>query len=207
MPRPSTFSFALIVVLGSCSKSADLAPHNAAGPVDEPQQFANAPKSGGTGDAVHLSAAAPEQPAQKAATDVAPKAGEKPRPNTAQDEAKRARSTTARRWNAFQATIKKCVAVPITEREQCLAGARDRYRSAKFNCTALPGRDRDECVKYAKLWKDTKIDAPSATMMQDEDPAENSASPDAESAAESNPDSTRQSRDAGAPSPAETRPN
>jgi hypothetical protein len=56
--------------------------------------------------------------------------------------------------------MKRCAEAPMSARQACLAGARDDYRAARVNCTALPAPQRKECVKYAKLWADTETDLP-----------------------------------------------
>src|SRR5689334_1482386 len=115
MLRLSMLSFALIVALGMYSKS-DTAGANDRERSDESMRQ-TAYKA--TGDDSDPSAA--KQPAQKAAGEAGRKGHEKQKPSAVNDRAKPAGSSTVRRWAAFQAVIKKCVGVPLSAREQCLA--------------------------------------------------------------------------------------
>jgi hypothetical protein len=119
----------------------------------------------------------------------------------------RAQSRAVRRWDAFRASMKRCVAVPLSDRGQCLAEARDGYRSANINCSALPGGQHKECLKYAKLWADTETDVPTAEAQQDEGPAATPATPEGEPPAEPSWDSTLQQQDSVGNEPAPTNPN
>ncbi len=113
------------------------------------------------------------QPAGKADArneNQAPGASETSRHHKAGRGPRRARSLTARKWEEFRASIAKCVEVPLSAREACLAEARTRFREAKVDCRLLPGVQRKECVKYAKLWEDRQVDLPAAEVTQDDDP-------------------------------------
>jgi hypothetical protein len=134
-------------------------------------QSANNSTENDANDAAQIPASEPEQFAEKAATETEPKEYEKQGPNAASDRVKGTRSLAARRWDEFQAAIKRCVAVALSAREQCLAEARDTYRSANFDCAALPGREHKECLKYAKLWEDTQMDVPTGAVAHDESAA------------------------------------
>jgi hypothetical protein len=109
------------------------------------------------------------------------------------------------RWNEFQAVVRRCVSVPLSERQQCLAGARDAFRAANPDCAALSSRDRKECRKYAKLWEDTELDLPTAAATDDEAPAAVPAAPVDEPSTPPGPDSTTSSRNAAGTVSDETR--
>jgi hypothetical protein len=209
MLKPSMFSLALIAALCSCSKSDDVATDNAAAPAENALQSAINPTENEASDTAEMPAAAPTQSAEKAAseTEPEPEGYEKQRPDAAHDRTTRTRSPTARRWEEFQATMGRCVAVDLSAREQCLAEARDAYRSANLDCAALPGRERKECLKYAKLWADTEADVPTAAVTHDEEPAAIPAAPDDARPAERNRDSTKQQQDAVGTLPETNRPN
>jgi hypothetical protein len=189
-------SLALIVALCSCSKSDDVATDNTAAPPKNILQSAHNSTENDATDTAQIPASEPKQFAEKAATETEPKGYEKQGPNAAHDRAKGRRSLTARRWDEFQAAIKRCLAVTLSAREQCLAEARHTYRSANFDCAALPGREHKECLKYAKLWEDTEIDVPTAAVTHDEEPAAIPAPPDDAGPPERNRASTEQSQDA-----------
>ena len=170
-------SLTLIVALCSCSKSDDVATNNTAALPKNVVQSANSSRENDANDIAQIPASEPEQFAEKAATETEPKGYEKQGPNAAPDRAKGTRSVTARRWDEFQAAIKRCVAVTLSAREQCLAEARDTYRSAKFDCATLPRPEREECLKYAKLWENTEMDVPTGTATHDEESAAIAAPP------------------------------
>jgi hypothetical protein len=92
--------------------------------------------------------------------------------------------------------MRRCVDADLSAREQCLAEARDSFRSADLDCAELPGGDRKECLKYAKLWEDAAADIPTAAVTHDEEPAAIPAAPDDQRPAERNRDSTKQQQDA-----------
>jgi hypothetical protein len=156
MPKPYLLLLAMTLALSACSKSDSPATGNASGLRDNGLRPAVEPVQ----SAATVPAPAPElqRVAQKAASEAKANGNDKPRPNAAPDRAQRARAGTARRWDQFQAAIQRCVTVPVSAREHCLAEARDAYRSAHLDCAALPGRERKECVKYGKLWADTATD-------------------------------------------------
>lgn len=168
-------SLALIVALCSCSKSDDVAMINTAALPGNIVQSANNSTENDANDTAQIPASEPEQFAEKAATE--PKGYEKQGPNAASDRVKGTRSLTARRWDEFQAAIKRCVAVALSARGQCLAEARDTYRSANIDCAALPGREHKECLKYAKLWTDTEMDVPTGAVPHEEESAAIAAPP------------------------------
>jgi hypothetical protein len=207
MPKPSMLSLALIVALCSCSKSDDVATNDTATPPDNTLQSAIDPTENATDDTAQVPVSEPERSTEKAATETEPRKHEKQMPNAANDKAKRTRSPTARRWDEFQAAMERCVAVNLSAREQCLADARDAYRSANFDCAALPRRERQECVQYAKLWQDAETDIPTAAVTHDEEPAAIPAAPDDPRPAERNRDSTKQQQDAAGSLPEPTTPN
>jgi hypothetical protein len=207
MLKPSMFSLALIAALCSCSKSDDAATNETAAAPENALQSPIDPARNDTSDSPQVPASEPEQNAEKAATQTAPEGDEKKRPNAAYEGAKRTRSLTERRWDTFQAAMQRCVTADLNAREQCLADARDAYRSADLNCAALPGRDRNECLKYAKLWEDTEADIPTAAVTHDEEPAAIPSAPDDARPAERNRDSTKQQQDAVGSLPEPTRPD
>ena len=168
-------SLALIVALCSCSKNDEVATNNTAAPPKNILQSASSSTENDANDTAQIPVSERTQFAQRAATE--PKGYEKQGPNAAPDRTKGTRSLTARRWDEFQATIKRCVAVTLSAREQCLAEARDTYRSANFDCAALPGREHNECLKYAKLWEDTEMDVPTGAVTHDEESAAMAAPP------------------------------
>jgi hypothetical protein len=149
--------------------------------------------------------AQPGESPGKVAAVAEPKAFQKQRHGSPGKHSKRAQSVAARRWNAFQAAMERCVAVPLTAREGCLAEGRDAFRSAKIDCAALPAPQRKECVKYSKLWKDTEVDVPTAAATRDEQPA--LSAPDDRHPAELTRDGSAPSQDAAGPAEDETTAN
>src|SRR5512145_3474973 len=130
MLRPSMLSLALIVALCSCSKRDDVATNNMPALPENIVRSANSSTEKDANDVAQIPASEP-QSAEEAATETEPKEYEKQGANAAPDRARKGtRSLTARRWDEFQATIKRCVSVALSAREQCLAEARDAYRSA-----------------------------------------------------------------------------
>ena len=205
MLKPSTFSVALIIALCGCSKSDHVAANTTPAPAENALQPAIAPTKNDPHDAARIPASEPKQSAKKVAAETGAK--EKPRVNPADDRAKRSRSLTARRWEKFQAAMKRCAAVALSAREPCLAEARDAYRSANFDCTALPGRERKECLKYAKLWEDTETDVPKAAVTQDEEPAAVPGAPNDADPGTRNRDSAKPQQDTVGNLPEPTRRN
>jgi hypothetical protein len=201
MLMPSILSLSLIVALCSCSKSDNVAAADAARPLGRAIQPDNDPAQSGTDDTAQMLASGAEQPAAKAATKTGPKAHGKQRPSAAHNKAQATRSRNARRWDEFQAAMGRCVAVTLSAREQCLADARDAYRSAKLDCAALPGRERQECLKYSKLWEDRETDVPTAAATRGQDAATPPRSPSDARPMERNWDSTNTQPDAVGPSP------
>jgi hypothetical protein len=199
--RPSIVPLALLLALCACSKSDGDAPSQAA-PESNTLRPAVEPTQAEVDTAPRMSAVEPKHP-EPAAAEASPRPEGKQKASAAPDGANRTRSLAVRRWNGFQAVVQRCVSVPIGEREQCLADARDAYRAAKVDCTALSTRDRKECVKYAKLWQDTEMDVPTAAVTHDEDRAAAPAEPEDADPAERNRDSTQQSQDAAGAAPDE----
>ena len=207
MLKPFMMTLGLIVALCSCSKSDDAGTTNTPAPLENAVQSSTDPTENDIDDTAQLPASEPEKSAEKAATETEPKEDRKPSPDAAHDRAKPARSPTARRWDQFQAAMERCVAVTLTAREQCLAEARDAYRSANIDCAALPRRERQQCLQYAKLWEDVETDEPTAAVTHDEEPATAPTSPGDTRPAERNRDSTKQQQDAVGTLPEPATPN
>jgi len=201
MHRRLIVSLVLAVALSSCSRSDDRAAGNGVQQHDLLRPGIGAQDN----DTARMPVAQPGESTGKVAAVAEPKASQKQRHGSAGKHSKRAQSVAARRWNAFQAAMERCVAVPLTAREGCLAEGRDAFRSAKIDCAALPAPERKECVKYSKLWQDTEVDVPTAAATRDEQPA--LSAPDDRHPAELTRDGSAPSHDVASPSEDETTAN
>lgn len=155
--RLPALPFAFLLVLCACS--------------DSPHPTASAQTSAGSRapEALVLAAAKSDGVPQQPPSDRAAASGDARSTQAREVTDKRVRATAGserahaiavRQWNRFQVVMKRCAEAPLSARQACLASARDDYRAAKVNCGALPGPQRKECVKYAKLWADTETDLP-----------------------------------------------
>jgi hypothetical protein len=212
MFKPLIFSIALIAALSACSKKDDAAsnnvrttPANAVSSSEDPaRNGANAPAPGPEG-----SEAQSERTAKEAAisTEAEAKKHKKQTANAAHGSAKGTRSVIRRRWGEFQAMMDRCDRATGAAREQCLAGAKDTYRSANFKCDALPAREGRNCLQFAERWNNAAEEASTAAVKHDKEPMMTAPSPGDPRPAERNRDSTKQQQDAVGTLPEPTKPN
>jgi hypothetical protein len=212
MLKPLICCVTVILALCSCTKKDDAAPESAQTPPTNAMKSAEdaAPRSAGEpAPGPALSEAETEPTDKQAATSIEAERNKekKQRANTAGASAKAKRSVVSRRWHEFQTMVDRCVTALEAEREQCLADAKDTYRSANFECDALPTQERRNCLQFAERWNMAAEDAPTTAIKHDKEPMITAPSPGDSRPAERNRDSTKQQQDAVGTIPEPTRPN
>jgi hypothetical protein len=212
MFKPLLFSLALIAALSACSKKEDAASNNVrTPPANAVSSSEDAARNDATASAQGSARAEAqgERTAKEAATSpqAEPKKHKKQAANATHDSAKGPRSDIRRRWNEFQATVDRCDTANGAAREQCLAEAKDTYRSANFKCDALPAQERRNCLQFAERWNNAAADAPTTAVKHDKEPMMSAPSPGDPRPAERNRDSTKQHEDAVGTLPEPTKPN
>jgi len=212
MYKPLILSLCLIVALCACSKKDDAASSNVPTPPansvssseDAAGKVANAPVQ-----VPARSEAENERTTKEAAksSEAEPKKHKKQTANAARDREKGTRSGIRGRWDEFQAMVDRCDTATGAAREQCLAEAKDTYRSANFKCDALPTQERRNCLQFGERWNNATTDAPTAAVKHDKEPLMTAPSPGDPRPAERNRDSTKQQQDPVGTLPEATKPN
>ena len=141
----------------------------------------------GTADTSKTSAANSQQ-AKDASDQATSKAGAR---------SKSPHSLADKKWVDFRGMLRKCDALPTTQKEQCLVDFEDTYRALDFQCTALSKSHERQCRKYNEELKNALANLPPrSSVTHTTEPTMTSASPADPSAAERNRDSTKQQQDA-----------
>ena len=212
MFKPLLLSLTLIAALSACSKKEDATSNKVrTPPVNAVSSSEDAARHGATASA--QGSARAEAHGEGAAKDAAisteaePKKHKQQTANAAHDNAKGTRSVIRRRWSEFQTVVDRCDTASGAAREQCLAEAKDTYRSANFNCDALPAQERRNCLQFAERWSNAAADAPTTAVKHDQEPMMTAPSPGDPRPAERNRDSTKQQQDAVGTLPEPTKPN
>jgi hypothetical protein len=76
------------------------------------------------------------------------------------DAKKDTRTAMRGRWDRFQTMVNGCDTKTRSAKEECLANARDTFRTANFKCEALGAEQRTSCLQFAERWNSAGADAP-----------------------------------------------
>ena len=106
-----------------------------------------------------------------------------------------------RSWSDFKVMIKKCDELTGAERKQCMADARETYRSSNYHCEGMSQPDRGQCLKYREQWKTAAASDPKPAVTHTDEPTMTPATPGDPAPSERNRDSTKQQEDANQPEP------
>jgi len=101
-----------------------------------------------------------------------------------------------RSWSDFKVMVKKCDQLTGAERKQCMADARDTYRTSNYNCESMSQPDRAQCLKYREEWKSAAASDTTPAVTHTNEPTMTPATPDDPTPSERNRDSTKQQEDA-----------
>ena len=104
-----------------------------------------------------------------------------------------------RSWSDFKVMVKKCDELTGAERKQCMADARDTYRTSNYNCESMSQPDRTQCLRYREQWKSAAASDGNPAVTHTEEPTMTPATPGDPAPAERNRDSTKQQGDANQP--------
>jgi hypothetical protein len=195
MLKQYMLAFALIVAVSACSKKDDSAStHDSASPHSASPHIGTPPVS-----AQDSSKDTPQNQRDSSEgrreidknTSQQTETKEKKQTSAARNH-KTTGSNLARRWSEFQAMVDRCDAEFSAAREDCIAKARQVYRSSHFKCDALPTQQDRNCREFAERWSNTRQDTPTASVTHSEEPPMTTRDPGDPSAAERNRDSTKQ---------------
>ena len=106
-----------------------------------------------------------------------------------------------RSWNDFKVMVKKCDQLTGAEKKQCMADARDTYRTSNYHCESMAQPDRTQCLKYRDQWTSAAAGDTKAAVTHTEEPTMTPATPSDPAPSERNRDSTKQQEDANQPAP------